>query len=116
RWCRRVTRTRASPARRPWPAQPLLPIQEKQPTCPCRDLPACSRILRFCRLTSSLGIAGRLKAKHARNIGLVFGIVGRVPASIVDKYLTKIERRYAFEARDVDAELIRVRAALVVRV
>ena len=46
----------------------------------------------------------------------MLGIVGRVALAVVEDHFAKIEGRNAFQAGDVDAELIRVRAAFVVRV
>jgi len=43
-------------------------------------------------------------------------IVGGMPITVVDDDLREIERRYALQAGDIDAELVRVRAALVVGV
>jgi|SRR4029079_8165732 len=46
----------------------------------------------------------------------MLSIVGRVPASVEHDHLAKVEGRQTFEASDIDAELVRVRAALVVRI
>jgi hypothetical protein len=44
------------------------------------------------------------------------GVVARMPLAIVHLHFAEIERRDALEASDVDAELVRVRTALVVGV
>ena len=49
-------------------------------------------------------------------VGSVLGIVGGMALPVVDDHLAEIERRDAFEAGDVDAQLVGVRAALVVGV
>jgi hypothetical protein len=46
----------------------------------------------------------------------MLGIVGRVTVAVMDYDFGEIEWRYALETGDIDAELIRVRPALVVRV
>src|SRR4051794_31656991 len=43
-------------------------------------------------------------------------VVARMALTVMNFDLAEIERGYAFEARDIDAQLIGVRSALVVRV
>jgi len=57
-----------------------------------------------------------LEMEDAGNIGFVIGIVGRMAAAVEHGNLAKIEGRKTFQARDVDAKFVRVRAPLVMSV
>ena len=46
----------------------------------------------------------------------MFGVVTRMPLSVVDLHFAEIEGRNPFEARHVDAQLLGVRTALVVSI
>ena len=49
-------------------------------------------------------------------MSLMLRIVGRMPVAVIDRHCRKIERRDAVKTGNVDAELGRVRAPLMVRI
>src|SRR6185369_999033 len=58
----------------------------------------------------------RLEPQHALGVGGMGRVIARVALAVIDHDFGEIEGRDAFETGDVDAELVGVRAAFVVRV
>ena len=70
----------------------------------------------FRHWNSSESFVRRLEPQHSRGVGGVSRVIARMPLAVVDHDFLEIEWRDAFQAGDVDPELVGIRATLVVRV
>lgn len=58
----------------------------------------------------------RCESQNAGSVGRLGGIITWVALAVVDDDFLEVEGRHALQASNIDAELVRVRAPLVMRV